>query len=67
MQKAKGLVPTHYRKQLFKEVQKGVEEATGVSKMTIRRILGEQKKHTVEGTSLSTPGKIHKALKRERH
>jgi hypothetical protein len=62
-QEAKGHVPEHYRKQLLK-VQKRVEEATKVSERTFRRILGEQKKHEVEGTSLNTPGKTHKVPKR---
>jgi hypothetical protein len=63
-QEAKGQVPEHYRKQLLK-VQKRVEEATTkVSEKTIRRILGEQEKQEVEGTSFSTPGKTHKVPKR---
>jgi ribosome recycling factor len=42
-------VPEHYRKQLLK-VKKRVEEATKVSERTVRRILGEQKKHKAHGT-----------------
>jgi hypothetical protein len=59
---AKGQVPEHYRKQLLK-VQKRVEEATKVSKWTVRRILGEQKKHEAQGTSFSLHGKTHKVPK----
>jgi hypothetical protein len=62
-QKAKGQVPEHYRKQLLK-VQKRVEEASIVSERTVRRILGEQKKHEAQGTSFSSHGKRHKVPKR---
>jgi hypothetical protein len=62
VQEAKGQVPEHNRKQLLK-VQKRVEKATKVSKMTSRRILEEQKKHETEGTSFSTPDKTHEVLK----
>jgi hypothetical protein len=58
----KGQVPEHYRKQLLK-VQKRVEKATKVSERTVRRILGEQKKHEVQGTSFSSHRKTHKVPK----
>jgi hypothetical protein len=60
---AKGQVPEHYRKQLLK-AQKRVEEATKVSERTVRRILGEHKKHEAQGTSFSSYGKTHKVPKR---
>jgi hypothetical protein len=56
-------VPEHYRKQLLK-VRKSVEEATEVSERTVTRILGEQKKHEVQGTSFCSHGKTHKVPKR---
>jgi hypothetical protein len=40
-----------------------VEEATKVSEMTVRRTLGEQKKHEVLGTSFISHGKTHKLPK----
>lgn len=49
-------VPEHYRKQLLK-MQMWVEEATKVFERSIRRILGEQKKHEVQGNSFSSPAK----------
>jgi ribosome recycling factor len=55
-------VPEHYRKQLLK-VEKRVEEATKVSERTVRRILGEQKKHEAQGTSFSSHDKTHKVPK----
>jgi hypothetical protein len=54
---AKGLVPEHYRNQLLK-VQKRVSERT------VKRILGEQKKHKAQETSFSSHGKTHKVPKR---
>jgi hypothetical protein len=45
-------------------VKKRVEEATEVFERTVRRILGEQKKHEVQGTSFSSHGKTHKVPKR---
>lgn len=51
-------MPEHYRKQLLK-VHKRMEKAMKVSETTIRRILGEQKKHKTERTFFSTPGKTH--------
>jgi ribosome recycling factor len=62
VREAKGQVSEHYRKQLLK-VQKRVEEATKVSQRTVRRILGEQKKHEAQGTSFSSHGKTHKVPK----
>lgn len=44
VQKAEVQVPEHCRKQLLK-VQNWVEQAAEVSGKTIRRILGEQRKH----------------------
>jgi hypothetical protein len=61
-QEAKGQVPEHYRRQLLK-LQKRVEEATKVCKRTVRRILGEQKKHKAQETSFSMSDKIHKVPK----
>jgi hypothetical protein len=40
-----------------------VEEATDVSERTVRKILGEQKKHEVQGTSFISHGKTHKVPK----
>jgi ribosome recycling factor len=53
-QEAKGQVPQTlaYRKQLLK-MQTRVDEATKVSERTIRRNLGQQKKHEAQGTSFS--------------
>jgi hypothetical protein len=41
-----------------------MEEATEVSERTVRRILGEQKKHEEQGISFSSHGKTHKVPKR---
>jgi organic hydroperoxide reductase OsmC/OhrA len=56
-------VPEHYRKQLLK-VQKRLEQATKVSERTVRRSLGEHKKHEPQGTSFCSHGKTHKVPKR---
>jgi hypothetical protein len=45
-------------------VRSAKEEATKVSERTVRRILGEQKKHEAQGTSFSSYGKTHKVPKR---